>query len=369
MKRNPLHASSTIQFIFFLLIISHSGFAQTEKARQNNRDTIPAEVRIIYERQKANKAFFTRILSFSEISWATFPGCDQGSKKGSYILSSDIQPNFTIGGEKMRFAVLLTPRFKFRIFRNNPEFGDSSLPVRTPSAMPGATVFYPLRLVRSPYQDLEYVSLKIFHHSNGQDGDEFKGNKINEYNGNFSTNFVELVYHFNKRWKLRIDDPNFCNSTDPCENVDMPVGYQDFVGSIGLEQHFGTADSLVPTYGQTRINIKTVLIKVSNWKLTVRQKKAEPMAVGSCYKKERWRLLLDISTIVDGVDAPMNKIEKRINVEASFLLRFLGGNTSAYIAAGYYGSDPYNIYYQNNYWFARIGVALGNFLFTSKFKD
>src|SRR4030095_2416213 len=200
MKRNPLHASSTIQFIFFLLIISHSGFAQTEKARQNNRYTIPAEVRIIYERQKANKAFFTRILSFSEISWATFPGCDQGSKKGSYILSSDIQPNFTIGGEKMRFAVLLTPRFKFRIFRNNPEFGDSSLPVRTPSAMPGATVFYPLRLVRSPYQDLEYVSLKIFHHSNGQDGDEFKGNKINEYNGNFSTNFVELVYHFNKRW-------------------------------------------------------------------------------------------------------------------------------------------------------------------------
>ncbi len=369
MKRKQLLTITIIQFSFFFTMISLPGMAQSNKARQNSQDTVPSNVMDIYQRQKANKAFFGRVLSFSDISWASLPGCDQGSKKGSYILSSDIQPHFTIGGEKTRFAILLTPRFKFRIFRNNPEFGDSSLPVRTPSAMPGATIFYPLRLVRSPYQDLNYVSLKFFHHSNGQDGNEFNGNKVNEYNGNFSTNFFEAVFHINKRWKLGVTDPNFCNTTDTCDNVDMPVGYQDFVGSIGLEQHFGTADSLVPTYGETRINIKTALIKVTNWKLTVKQKKGDPMAVGRCYKKEKWRLLLDISTIVDGVDAPMNKIEKRINVEASFLLRFLGGNTSAYIAAGYYGSDPYNIYYQNNYWFARIGIALGNFLFTSKFKD
>ena len=367
MKRNRFRR--IIQISSLLIIISMSGIAQSKKAKQNNQDTIPTNVKSIYERQKANKAFFGRILSFSSISWAAGPGCDQGSKKGSYILSSDIQPHFTIGGEKTRFALLLTPRFKFRIFRNNPEFGDSSLPVRTPSAMPGATLYYPLRLLRSPYQDLEYVSLKFFHHSNGQDGNEFNADKINEYNGNFSTNFFELVYHVNKRWPLKVTDPNFCNTNDTCDFVDMPVGYQDFVGSVGLEQHFGTADSLVSTYGQTRINVKAALIKVTNWKLTVRQKGTDPMAVGRCYKKEKWRMLLDISTVIDGVDAPMNTIEKRINLEASFLLRFLGGNTSAYVAAGYYGTDPYNIYYQDSYWFARIGVALGNFLFTSKFKD
>ncbi|RYE59135.1 MAG: hypothetical protein EOP48_01885 [Sphingobacteriales bacterium] len=55
----------------------------------------------VYEKQKSNLMFFRRVLTFSDPSWATPPGFDRGSEKGSYILSADIQPVFAIGGEKL----------------------------------------------------------------------------------------------------------------------------------------------------------------------------------------------------------------------------------------------------------------------------
>src|SRR5688572_11057153 len=89
------------------------------------------------QRKIGNYNFLQQTLTYSPLSHASPPGCDRGSPKGWYIISADIIPQFVLGGAWTRFTAHLTARYKVRIFRNSSAAGDSSLPVRTPSFMPG----------------------------------------------------------------------------------------------------------------------------------------------------------------------------------------------------------------------------------------
>lgn len=320
-----------------------------------------------YDRQKSNKDFFTRIVQFSELSWASGPFMDYGSSKGTYILSADIQPAFFVGGERMRFAVNFSPRYKVRIFRNNDGQGDSSLPVRTPSFMPGATVYIPIGLgAHNVYKDITYISIAGFHHSNGQDHPTFKpSGEFNFYNGNFSTNYLE--FGINRNWRSKKDQRLLFDCRNACNDFD--TGYEDWLAKIAIEQHFSTAYAQRGSYGRTRLNLRGGYIRVNNTRLRVKRKGPANawIQVGDCYLRERFRLLVNISTNVDALDEPYNKLHKRINADVGFYWRVSGGNTSLFASTGYYGNDPYNIYYSKSYGFFRLGVALGFFVFTGRF--
>ncbi|MGV3502977.1 MAG: hypothetical protein ACO1O1_04670 [Adhaeribacter sp.] len=335
-----------------------------------------------YNLQKRNREFFDRVVSFSPISWVTLPFTDLGYKdpKSPFILSADISPQFNIGGESWPVALQISPRYKVRILRDQPADGDSSLPVRTPSYMPGATLLVPIshsplkraRNYRNApelangYRDLHYIGLAVFHHSNGQDGREINPDgTYNTYNGNFSTNFVEASYHFNIRKRLGDVSPV------DCPNQEYPVGYRDYYGKAGFEQHFSSNEALPGRYGLRRVNLSFGWLKVDNYQYQVAQ---SPMAglrkskqlVGQCYRRERHRFQANLTVNIDALHSGYGALHQRINFDFGFFRRILGGNTAAFVMAGYYGNDPYNVYFENSYPFIRAGLALGFFTFTNK---
>ena len=327
-----------------------------------------------FERQKDNKDFYTRVTQFADLSWVSPPFFDHGSEKGWYILSADISPHFFIGGERMPFVIGLTPRYRVRIFRNNEKFQDSSLPVRTPSLMPGLTFYLPLqRTEASVYKNRDYLSIAVFHHSNGQDGNTFKTNgEFNLSNGNFSTNYIELGFNRNRRVKrspvnnkFTCDpEPDDCNQCPP----QFPTGYYDHVVKIAIEQHFGTAFEQRGSYSRTRLNLKYMFIDVRNWRWLVGEGKPKKQT-GRCYLKELNRIIVNASLNADKLDKPYSSLHKRINLELGAYSRIAAGNTAVFLMTGYYGNDPYNIYYSKDYFFIRAGLALGFFVHTSKISD
>src|SRR5690349_8566992 len=92
-----------------------------------------------------NQEFAQQTLNYTALSFVSPPAVDRGSPKTWYFLSADIIPQFLIGGDWTRFVLHITPRYKVRIFHNDKVAGDSSLPVRTPSYMPGATFYVPIK--------------------------------------------------------------------------------------------------------------------------------------------------------------------------------------------------------------------------------
>lgn len=370
---------------WIVLVLLLPGMLSLAQAQQN--DTLGTGIlsdagQGQYNLQKRNREFFDRVVSFSPISWVTLPFTDLGYEdpKSPFILSADISPQFNIGGESWPVALQITPRYKVRILRDQPADGDSSLPVRTPSYMPGASLLIPIS--HSPlkkarnytsageldngYRDLHYLGVSVFHHSNGQDGREINPDgQYNTYNGNFSTNFVEGAYHFNLRKRLRDVSPF------DCPNREYPVGYRDYFGKIGYEQHFSSNEALPGRYGRKRVNVSFGWLKVDNYRFSVGSKKIaglrkDKMQVGQCYRKERNRFQFNLTANIDALDSGHGALHQRINVDFGYFKRILGGNTAAFVMAGYYGNDPYNVYFENSYPFLRAGLALGFFTFTNK---
>jgi len=98
---------------------------------------------------------------------------------------ANLIPNFYIRISKdARLMGVLTPQIILRMYQ------ERSYPVRTPSYMPQATVYW------SVYNRNNYESMNLFgryaHHSNGQQGDFFlEDGSINVLSGDFSTNYIE----------------------------------------------------------------------------------------------------------------------------------------------------------------------------------
>jgi hypothetical protein len=108
-----------------------------------------------------------------------------------------------------------------------------------------------------------------------------------------------------------------------------------------------------------------MFINVRNWRWLVGESK-EKKPVGRCYLRESNRLILNATINLDKLTDPYNQFKRRINFEAGFYKRIAAGNTALFIMGGYYGNDPYNIYYSKHYWFLRGGLSLGFFVHTSK---
>jgi len=309
----------------------------------------------------SNYNFLQQTLNYAALSYVCPPGFDRGSPKGWYILSADIIPQFVIGGEWTRFTAHLTARYKVRILHDDKIAGDSSLPVRTPSFMPGATLYYALHRTPPETKSLNYVSLSFFHHSNGQDGNELNENgDLNLYNGNFSTNYVEPAYHFRRRYFDSIKmAKKICEDAEP--------NYLDLYGRVGYEIHFNTTKELASSYGTQRVNFLLGLIRVRNYCDHVSGKQVNlsdtTIQVGDSYYRERYRMLFSATFIGGSRDRGLSDLEHRLNVDFSFYYRIPSSpNTSGFISFGYTGSDTYNIYYEQNYFYVRAGIALGFFV-------
>lgn len=236
-----------------------------------------------------------------------------------YVINGKLTTTYMlIGTKKLPFALAVIPDFTVRV-RNEKSAG-----VRTPSFRLGGTLYYRLKTDAANYG---YTSLSFTHHSNGQDGEAITDDgQINTINGNFSTNYLSLKYHFGNEQRL---DNNRSFSTNH---------------SMGLELHkwFDYEKALEGQYGFTR------LIYEFSWRK---------------YQKghEQWRLNAGVNYAVNKMAAhQLLGLKKRLNTEAAFhyALPFMN-NVFVMTAIGYYGEDPYNIYFQDKYAYARFGISSG----------
>ena len=302
-------------------------------------------------RRSGNMSFSRQTLNYSSLSYACPPFLDLGSPKKYYILSADIIPQFIIASSRLPFTIQLTARYKVRIFHNDIAQGDSSLPVRTPSFMPGVTVYAPLGKVYDGKPNINYVGLAFFHHSNGQDGDAFKNDgSFNLYNGSFATNYVEPSFHFRRR--------TYTGVVDSLKFQLAERNYKDVYGSAGIEVHIGTAGPLRSSYGNQRLNFQLGYISVINYWEDYKGHRLE-----NYYYGENYRIICNATIIGGKRDHGLSALHKRINADVNYYRRIRGSpNTSLFVSAGYYGGDTYNIYYSNSYFYARAGIALGFFI-------
>ncbi len=166
-----------ITILFFALLISISSFSQKRKDVRNDLEL----------KLKVKKFYHNIYVQNSAMSIFTLPYCQQGSGT-NYVLTGNIAPNYYVFPKNWGVGLVLTPQIRVR--------GEmaKSFPLQPASFVPHGTFYFKVSVDTINYK---YFSLKLAHHSNGQDGLPLNSDgTINTYDGNFNTNYAELAFNF-----------------------------------------------------------------------------------------------------------------------------------------------------------------------------
>ncbi len=306
----------------------------------------------------------------------------------NYLLSSSISTRYFFGNETFsRFLADIHLEADIRILRDtskSPKFGqnipwDNSMPVRTPSIKPGITLYYNLykkseneAIIKqfldnnSNHQILrgKYLSLKVFHNSNGQDGkhtnkylydivkvrDGVKldttvfNSSFNLYNGNFAVDIIiEPGITFTKNTFNRSSEIKYNQIST------LYVGYES--GTLGVSGNFGE-EKLLGNYGLEKLKIKWQRVRIDRTKEEART-------------FEKNRIIFTNSLVLNNISS--KNIFRRINTELAFQFNpftkkgpyFKNNNLSFLICGGWKGQDDYNVYFQDSFPYFKLGLAMG----------
>jgi hypothetical protein len=147
------------------------------------------------------------VLSIYDRTYVSF-GQGLGNSKTPYgvkklkplVFEGQISPNFILNISKRKnIGIVFFPKINIRMFN------EASLPVRTPSYVPSILIFHQinipfikqtLRVFIKPENQLTFLTYRLIHHSNGQNGEYFipGTDSINYNNGNFSSNAAEIAF-------------------------------------------------------------------------------------------------------------------------------------------------------------------------------
>jgi len=273
------------------------------------------------QREIANLAYPMLYKENGELSY-TSPLGELGAPS-RYVINGKVTTNYMVLASKsLPLAFSINPDFTARVR------DERSASVRTPSFRLGGTLY--LRL--SPnVERYRYAELSFTHHSNGQDGKAVLADgAINTIDGNFNTNYLTLSYRFG--------------------HFTTPISKMDYFGlhhKIGIQWHkwFAYEPALAGDYGFTRLNY--------DFSFRVYQNLAKGI------EKEQWRFNSTISYAINSLtDYHFFSPKKRLNAEFStnYSLPFMQ-NVFLMATFGYYGEDPYNIYFKDKYAYARFGIS------------
>ncbi|MBI2258357.1 MAG: hypothetical protein HYU67_05605 [Flavobacteriia bacterium] len=289
---------------------------------------------------------FTKSTTFSGSKYTDY---HSGLKK-AFLFNGDISYPFLIQSEyfkckKLFYLIQIFPDIKIRIFQNDTTYSDKSKPVRTPSYNPKISfTFSHSSLWRNNRKNFYFFQFNLLHHSNGQDGWEFSypDSIVNLYNGSFSeTLYFQYYLGMYKKTNFKKD--------------------QHFYFKTGFEWH--------PSY------LSNIKLSQSNLYAGNRWLNDFQYSISKKYKDnffEKHRFTLNFEYITDltyysGNLKIKNKIDlfnlsKRMNIQLTYIYTLLKTKALAiFMQTAYYGSDSYNIYFQQSFYVARIGLALGQF--------
>ncbi|TBO40133.1 hypothetical protein [Pedobacter kyonggii] len=275
--------------------------------------------------------------------------------KNKYVFTSRLSTSFMILGTKgSRLAIALVPDFTIRML------DIKSKPVYTPDFRIGAAIYYRLNRDENNYK---YATLGFMHHSNGQDTIQRQVvGTLNYKDWDFSTNYIYGRYNWG-----RIElDSNVIRSS---------INHQLEFKSNGL---FDSDDVIKGDYGFTRIgysfSYRTYsyfydLLTKDDKDNNKRHPSREDDQKG-WLNKERFRWNLETSYAINKYNNyNLFAVKRRLNIEATaYYSPFWMRQTAFMLAAGYYGEDPYNIYFKDKYAWVRLGVAVGFLKYTAKAK-
>ncbi|WP_316801753.1 hypothetical protein [Pedobacter nototheniae] len=281
-------------------------------------------------RQLANKEYINLYKENADFAY-TSPFGEIGAPS-KYVLNGRLTTTYMVlATYKLPIAFAIIPDFTARV-RNEASAG-----VRTPSFRLGGA-FY-VRLNKSLIR-YEYAELDFTHHSNGQDVAALNPDgTINTRTGNFNANYLTLSYRFGHL--INPAEENYYS-------VNQRVGflwYKWFNYEPALKDDFGFTRLLhnfsLRKYGPIEKNYKN-------------QEKLKTV-------KEIWRLNTEVSYAVNNIpNKNIINLKKRLNAEINFNYSFpFMNNVFLMAAAGYYGEDPYNIYFKDHYGYMRFGVSTG----------
>lgn len=284
------------------------------------------------ESKRQSNLFYTALYKEnSEMSY-TSPAGEIGAPS-QYVINGKLTTAYLVfAPQNLPVAFSLNPDFTVRVR------SERSAGVRTPSFRLGGT-FY-VRLT-DDIRNYQYAQLSFTHHSNGQDGAAVLADgSINTQNGNFNTNYLTFAYRFGK-----FLDPNSTNGKS-----------ESLHHKLGLEWHkwFAYENALNGDYGFTRLNydFSCRIYQIYDGK----KKSNSNMPV---IEKETWRFNAQASYAINKYDNyNFLAAKRRLNVEASanYSLPFMQ-NVFIMASLGYYGEDPYNIYFKDRYAFMRFGLS------------
>jgi hypothetical protein len=382
--------------VFFPVFVFAQSASDTAKV---NTPPPPADIAGLENRRAISQMFYNEIQILSTPStvsgtivsnWEFYEGGNY--YKSPFILNGDVQLPIALGGRgwySNRSGFLHTlhviPQFKVRILDEDAVRGDSSLPVRTPSYMPRLSYYGTQRhLINDKH--IFYYGLSAFHHSNGQDGNEFIDSvhaganshvgDVNRYNGNFGENCVFEVM-LGGMWKRDTVRPEQVDNTPPNAPEYLHMRWrsskqmQDRYVKLSFEFHpkaLTNRDLMkYNMYSRYRINLQTGLIISRNsvtelWSPTEKKWFKE----GKEFPKELFRIILDANFLLGSLNtgnlsslAPA-PISRRINIWVTGHVRIPGTKmASGFVQVGYWGSDNYNIYFSQRLIMVQWGLSFG----------
>jgi len=274
--------------------------------------------------------------------------------KNKYIFTSRLSTSFMILGTKgSRLAAALIPDFTIRMLDMK------SKPVYTPDFRIGGSLYYRLNADENNYK---YATLGFMHHSNGQDTTHRPVvGTLNYKDWDFSTNYIYGRYNWGK---VKMDSNIMRSSTN----------HQLEFKSNGL---FDFDDVIKGDYGFTRLGYSFSYRKYSYFYDLFTNADQEDNGKRSSKKeddqkgwlnKEKFRWNLEASYAINRYDHyNLLAVKRRLNIEATgyYSLSWMR-QTAFMLAAGYYGEDPYNIYFKDKYAWVRFGIAVGFLKYTAK---
>lgn len=312
-----------------LLLFANASFAQNKQISDSIKE----------KRNSANEAYTQLYKENSDLSYSS-PGGEIGAPSG-YVINGKLTTSFMVFAPKsLPIALSINPDYTVRVRK------ERSAGVRTPSFRFGGTFYVRLHDALKIYK---YAQISFIHHSNGQDEDAvFPDGTINTKTGNFNTNYLTFAYAFG-------------NFTSPNLQSGLYYGHHH---KVGLETHkgFNYEPALIGDYGFTRLNYdfsfriyQLYSGQKSGWK-KVNSMDHKPK---NDVEKESWRFNAQLSYAVNKYDNySFFASKRRLNIEAAanYSLPFMQ-NVFVMASFGYYGEDPYNIYFKDKYAFMRFGLS------------
>lgn len=258
----------------------------------------------------------------------TSPNSEFGAPS-KYIISGKLTTQYMLlAKEHSKFALSIIPDFTVRVRK------EQSAGVRTPDFKLGAAAYYGLKNNSNYYH---YIQFNFTHHSNGQDAEAVNPNgTINTYNGNFSTNYLQVAFHSGFT-PLHVKGKKY---TAYHQNI-----------ALRWNKWFAYEKALENNYGFTRVNYSFSARSYGFFKTAKNINK----------EKEYLRLNADFTYAINQINnSPLSQVKRRLNAEitVNYSFKFMR-NTFLMATTGYYGEDPYNIYFEDQYSFLRFGIATG----------